>query len=162
MPGAMRNASWPRVAAVLAISCLAGTSGCKSSKTAYSGFLRDYSGFKESAGLKGALVYLNPNRHLIDYDKFMVDPIVFHFAPNAKGTAIDSLHFIKVAKYGYEELVKRLAEKYQVVNEPGVGMLRLCMAITDIEKTTPAMNIHPATKGPRLRPRRGVDGGGSH
>ncbi|UCE61917.1 MAG: DUF3313 domain-containing protein, partial [Phycisphaerales bacterium] len=35
---------------------------------------------------------------------------------------------------------------YSVVDAPGPGVLRIRAALTDIKKTKPAMNIHPATK----------------
>ncbi len=63
--------------------------GCKGSKTAHSGFLGDYSQLRDSSEFKGAMEYENPNLTLADYDKFMIDPILVHFAPNAKGTALD-------------------------------------------------------------------------
>ncbi len=39
-----------------------------------------------------------------------------------------------------------MSKRYQVVQKPGPGVLRLRVAITGIEKTTPILNIHPAMK----------------
>ncbi len=119
--------------------------GCKS-KTAHSGFLGDYSGLRASSEHKGALVYKHPNLTLADYDKFMIDPILVHFAPNAKGTAIDPAKVKKVADYAAEQLRESLSKRYKVVSAPGPGVLRLRVALTDIKKTIPAMNILPQTK----------------
>ncbi len=128
------------------VVCCTILAGCQSSKTAYSGFLGDYSGFRASADYEGALEYNHPTLTLKGYDKFMVDPIIVHFAPNAKGTALDPAKIKKLTDYAREELGKALSKRYQVVNSPGPGVLRLRVALTDIKKTSPAMNIHPATK----------------
>ena len=119
--------------------------GCQS-KTAHSGFLGDYSELHESSEYKGVSEYKNPNLTLADYDKFIVDPILVHFAPNAKGTAMDPAKVKKVTDYAAEQLSRALSERYQVVSAAGPGVLRLRIALTDIKKTTPAMNILPQTK----------------
>ena len=112
----------------------------------YSGFLGDYSKLKRSRQLKGAMSYENPSKSLKEYDKFIIDPVVVHFAPNAKGIGVDPLKVQQVADYFHRELWLALSMRYEVVNTPGPGVLRLRMAITDIKTTVPLMNIHPATK----------------
>ncbi len=121
-------------------------SGCQSSKTAHSGFLADYSGLRASSEYEGALVYKHPRITLKDYDKFMIDPILVHFAPNAKGTALDPTKVAQLTDYAAEQLRELLSERYEVVSVAGPGVLRLRIALTDIKKTIPAMNIHPGTK----------------
>ncbi len=112
----------------------------------YSGFLGDYSKLKRSRELKGAMSYENPSKSLKEYDKFMIDRVVVHFAPNAKGVGVDPIKVQQVAEYFHRELWQALSIRYQVVNTPGPGVLRLRAAITDIKTTVPIMNIHPGTK----------------
>ena len=112
----------------------------------YSGFLGDYSKLKGSRELKGAMSYENPSKKLGHYDKFIIDLVVVHFAPNAKGIGVDPIKVQQVADYFHRELWLALSMRYEVVNTPGPGVLRLRMAITDIKTTVPLMNIHPATK----------------
>ena len=112
----------------------------------YSGFLGDYSKLKKSRKLKGAMSYENPSKSLKEYDKFIIDPVVVHFAPNAKGIGVDPLKVKQVADYLHREMWQALSIRYQVVNTPGPGVLRLRAAITDIKTTVPIMNIHPGTK----------------
>ncbi len=112
----------------------------------YSGFLGDYSKLKRSRELKGAMSYENPSKSLKEYDKFMIDRVVVHFAPNAKGIGVDPIKVQQVADYFHRELWQALSIRYQVVNTPGPGVLRLRAAITDIKTTVPIMNIHPGTK----------------
>jgi hypothetical protein len=120
--------------------------GCQAHKAAYSGFLGDYSKLRPSPEVEDALYFQNPGKSLKDYDKFMIDPVLVHFAPNAKGTVLDPAKLKKLTDYAYDEAAKALSERYAVVNAPGPGVLRLRAALTDIKKTKPAMNIHPATK----------------
>ena len=112
----------------------------------YSGFLGDYSKLKKSRKLKGAMSYENPSKSLGQYNKFMIDRVVVHFAPNAKGIGIDPFKVQQVADYAHRELWQALSIRYQVVNTPGPGVLRLRVALTDIKTTVPIMNIHPGTK----------------
>ncbi len=112
----------------------------------YSGFLGDYSKLKKSRKLKGAMSYENPSKSLKEYDKFIIDPVVVHFAPNAKGIGVDPLKVKQVADYLHREMWQALSIRYQVVNTPGPDVLRLRVAITDIKTTVPIMNIHPGTK----------------
>ena len=112
----------------------------------YSGFLGDYSRLKKSRKLEGAMSYESPSKSLKEYDKFIIDPVVVHFAPNAKGIGVDPFKVQQVAAYFHRELWQALSIRYQVVNTPGPGVLRLRAAITDIKTTVPLMNIHPATK----------------
>lgn len=115
-------------------------------KVVHSGFLGDYSQLKRDAD--GAERYINPSKKLKEYKQFVIDPVVVHFAPNAKGTAIDPAELMELTDYFHGKLVKDLSEsgRYQVVNAPGPGVARVRIAITDIAKTTAIANIHPATK----------------
>jgi hypothetical protein len=120
--------------------------GCQAHKASPSGFLDDYSKLKPNPVVEDALYYQDPSRSLREYDKFMLDPVIVHFAPNAKGTAVDPAKLKTLTDYCRDEAVKALSERYRVVDAPGPGVLRPRAALTDIKKTMPAMNIHPATK----------------
>ena len=130
----------------LFILCGVFLAGCQSSKTAHSGFLGDYAGISPSSEHKGAMEYKHPTITLKEYDKFMIDPVLVHFAPNAKGTAMDPSKVAKLTDYVDEQLRDLLSKRYQVVSAPGPGVLRLRVALTEIKKTTPVLNILPPLK----------------
>ena len=115
-------------------------------KARYSGFLKDYSQLKPSREHEGVQSYQNPSKGLQGYDKFMLDPIIVHIAPNAKGSGVDPIKLKKLTDYFLYEAISTLVKRYRVVSEPGPGVLWLRMAITDVQTTQPMFNILPATK----------------
>lgn len=117
---------------------------CAGETTKQSGFLSNYSQLTPDANIEGAASYRAPN--LYTYRKFMLDPIVVHFAPKAEGAAIEPDKLKELTDYFYNNAIKALSKNYQVVTEPGPGVSRIRVAITNIEETNPLLNIHPGTK----------------
>ncbi len=64
-----------------------------------SGFLRDYSQLKPDPAFDGALRYEHPSKKLGQYRKFIIDPVMIHFAPHAEGAAIDPTELKQLADY---------------------------------------------------------------
>ncbi|PWB77596.1 MAG: hypothetical protein C3F08_09715 [Candidatus Methylomirabilota bacterium] len=123
--------------------------GCTGApQVTHSGFLRDYSLLRPDPAVEGAMTWRAPVEILKQYKQFIIEPVVVHFAPNAKGTAIDPAELKKLTDYFHDQLAKAVSEtgRYQVVTAPGPGVARVRIAITDISKTAPLANIHPATK----------------
>ena len=133
---------WVAVCSLMIAGLLVGCTGRP--KVTHSGFLRDYSQLKLEED--GAKRYLNPSKNLRQYKKFIIDPVVVNFAPNAKGTAIDPAKLKELSDYFRNQLVKGLSKRYRVVRSSGPGVLRIRVAITDIKKTTAVANIHPGMK----------------
>jgi hypothetical protein len=117
---------------------------CAGETTKQSGFLQNYSQLKPDAKIEGASSYRASN--LYSYRKFILDPIVVHFAPKAEGAAIEPDKLKELTDYFYNNAIKALSKNYQIVKEPGPGVARLRVAITNIEETNPLLNIHPGTK----------------
>lgn len=119
-------------------------SACGSGPTQQAGFLKNYAQLKPDPKIDGASSYRAPD--LYSYRKFLIDPVIVHFAANTKGTAIDPAKLKELTDHFHDEAVKALSKNYQVVGNPGPGVLRLRVAITNIVETTPLLNIHPAMK----------------
>ncbi len=132
--------------AVVILAAMPLLGGCSMSRASHSGFLGDYSQLKPEPSVSGMTVYRAPGFDAGKLDKFIVDPIGVHFAPNAKGVAINPDTIKKLTDYFHAQMVKELSVNYTVVTEPAPGVTRLRIAITDLKKTEPALNIHPATK----------------
>lgn len=112
-----------------------------------SGFLADYSQLKPSEKHEGTMVYVNPAKPIKDYNSFMIEPVVVHFAPDSKGGGIDPETLNELAAYFHDQVVEGLTKSgYKVVKQPGAGVLKVRAALTQIDKTVPVANIHPAMK----------------
>ena len=137
-----------KVSTFVFVLLLIGTlAACQSTTpTARSGFLGDYSKLKSDPNFDNALRWANPAKPVKQYRKFMLDPVIVHFAPNAEGTAIDPGELKKLTDYFHDQAAKALSKQFQVVSQPGPGVLRIRVAITGIEKTIPILNIHPGTR----------------
>ncbi len=137
------RARWVASVSVILSGSLA---GCAQHKAAQSGFLDTYSQLTPSPVVQGALAYTKPGTSLSQYDKFILEPISIHFAPNAEGITIAPAKLAELAQYLEDEAVKALSERYQVVSAPGPGVLRLRVALTDIKQGNPLLNLYPGTR----------------
>lgn len=120
--------------------------GCSAGQRSHSGFLGDYSQLQPSPLIDGAKAYRKPGFDLGKYDKFIIDPVGVHFAPDATGAAVDPKVLQEMTQYFRSKLIENLSKHYKVVEQPGPGTMRLRIAVTDLHKTNPLLNVHPATK----------------
>ncbi len=117
-----------------------------------SGFFADYSGFVESEESKGLFVKKNPDRSIGEYSKFLLEPITVYMAPvtgikklNIKRMGVNAKKLAELTEHFENEITRALSENYTVVNEPGEGVLRLRLAITDVKTNIRLLNIHSYT-----------------
>ena len=89
-------------------------------------------GSGEQAGLR----YVNPDAQWRQYKKIMILPITFWGGAAPKISAADQQ---VLANYFYATLVQHLGQKFQIVDQPGPGVMRLQVAITDAETATPVL-----------------------
>jgi len=132
--------------ALISLFVVGALAGCGGGKVGQSGFLKNYAQLKPDPKVDGALRYVNPKKNLKQYDRFLINPIAVYFAPGAKGAGIDPAKLKELTDYFRSELVKGLTKNYRVVSAPGKGVMRLRIAITDVEESEPLLNIHPAMK----------------
>jgi len=101
-----------------------------------SGFLGDYSkltpGGPEQAGLR----YVNPNVQWTQYKQIVIEPVTFWGGEATKVSATDQQ---ALCNFFYQALRDQFAKKLQVVDEHGAGVLRLQVALTDVETATPGL-----------------------
>ncbi len=134
---------WMTMCSLMVMASLVGCSG--SPKAAHSGFLgTDYSKLEPLERWDGASHWESPKYK--DYHRFIVDPIVVHFAPNAKGTGIDPGRLKQLTDGATEKLKETIAKREKLVDQPGPGVARIQAAITSIKTTTAVANIHPAMR----------------
>jgi hypothetical protein len=108
--------------------------GCSTTPDAHrvepSGFLEDYSNFREGEKDQAQLVYVYPMANFIEYDKIIIDPPMIWASRLSTLQGLDYKQRNQLAQYLHEAVRQELEKDYQIVTEPGPGTLRLRMAIT--------------------------------
>jgi hypothetical protein len=123
--------------AVIALSFV--MAGC-ASKTAkveqYSGFLSDYTKLVKGPGVGGGevLSWISPVLVERKYTKVMLDSVIIYPAPEP-GPQIRSEMLTSMLVYLNKAVKEEVGKKYEIVTEPGKGVVRMRAAVTTIETT---------------------------
>src|SRR5712691_7248861 len=127
------------MAAFLLMGVIAGcavTQQASVQRAGASGFLGDTSmltpGDKDQASLR----YVNPAAPWTQYKKVLLEPVTFWGDDKTKISAADQQ---KLCDFLREQLADQLGKKYEHVNEPGPGVMRLQVALVDAESATPIL-----------------------
>jgi hypothetical protein len=115
--------------------------GCaKKQSIDYSGFMGEYPKFKEGPKEGADFVYIRENVLFAAYDKIMMDHVVFYFHDESKYKGINPAELNEMADAFHKAMIDALQDRYPFVDEPGPGVLRLRVAITDVTASKPALN----------------------
>ncbi len=117
---------------------LIAASGYAGEQEKYSGFLEDYPPFQKGPVGGVDLVYLKDGVDFGKYNKVMFDQVVFFLKEDAKYKGIQPEEMKELADAFHLSAVKALEGAYPIVAEPGPDVLRVRIAITDIEPSNPA------------------------
>ena len=102
-----------------------------------SGFLGDYSGLYPDPKNGDLLIYERDKEALKPYRKFMIDPVTVYLLPEAEDRGIDPDDLDRLARYFADAITDQLmdSDRYEIVTEPGPGVLEVRIAITNVEPT---------------------------
>ena len=141
-------------ALVMAMAALVLLSSCTSTsqmrKVKASGFLSDYSKMTKGWDGRAQLVYINPNVNWMAYNRVMIDPITVYAIP---GNPLDKLpreQLIALANYLDSALRDELGKSYTIVDEPGSGVMRLRVALTEAGAGRPVLGVVSSLTPPGL------------
>lgn len=105
-----------------------------------SGFLgSDYSLLQPGApgsGQEAMLAYTNTAATFGSYNKIMIAPVTFWADSDSKVSSEDQQ---KLCDYFYNVLVADFGKNFTVVNEPGPGVAKLSVALSDATSATPVL-----------------------
>ena len=89
-------------------------------------------------GEKGqaALRYANPAAQWTQYKKVMIPPVAFFGDEKTKISASDQQTLVN---FFHQAIVEQMGKKFQVVDEPGPGVMKLEVALDDPEAATPGL-----------------------
>ena len=82
------------------------------------------------------LRYVNPAAKWTQYNKVMIQPVAFFGDEKTKISASDQQTLVN---YFHQVLQEQLAKKFQIVDEPGPGVMKLEVALDDPEAATPGL-----------------------
>ena len=124
------------------------TGGCATDLTtgsgdqpAYAEFLSQPGRLRPAADGSGALAWVDPGADLSRYNQFLIEPIQVRLAEDAGHKTVDPGQLKTLTDYLKESVIKALTPTYQVVTQPGPGVLRIRIAITDLVPTKPAYSV---------------------
>lgn len=80
--------------------------------------------------------YVNPAAQWSQYNKVLIDPVTFWGGDATKISAADQQMLVN---YFSQQLKEQLGQKFEIVNQPGSGVMKLDVALTDAETATPVL-----------------------
>jgi len=90
----------------------------------------------EGSDQKAMLRYVNPNATWSSYNKIMIAPITFWGADDSKVSAADQQ---TLCDYAYTVFAKELGKNFAIVDQPGPGVMKLSVALTDATSAVPVL-----------------------
>jgi Protein of unknown function (DUF3313) len=93
------------------------------------------------------LRYVNPNAQWSQYSKVLIDPVSYWGGDNSQLSAADQRTLVN---YFSKALNEQLSKKFQVVNQPGPGVMVVSVALDDATAATPGLRSLSVTE-PHVR-----------
>jgi hypothetical protein len=107
---------------------------------AKSGFLGDYSQLKEGGDGKALLVYIDPAVDVKSYTRIIMDPVKLYASSENSMSNVSPDDRKKLLNYADAAIREQLAKDYVFVREPGPGVMRLRVALTEAEDSNVTMD----------------------
>jgi hypothetical protein len=133
-----------RIFLVVALGLAVLSAGCMMRQVTYSGFLRDYSDFRPGPEGGADLIYIKKGVDFSQYNKIMMDHVLFWFHERADYRGIDVTELERLADAYHKAIAGALGDAYPLVGEAGPEVLRLRAAVTDVVPTRPAAGDVPS------------------
>ncbi len=117
-------------------------SACAGGNIKNSGFLGDPAAYAKLEPSTRALdqIWLDPTVDFKKYHKIMLDEVVFYLKDDAQNKAIDPSEIKELADAFKQAFIKELSSSYPLVAAPGPDVLRVKVAIVDIEPSNRALD----------------------
>jgi len=105
------------------------------------GFLSasEHSMLKEGEKNEALLRYINPDVDWRSYNKVMIDSVAVWKNEETKDVAPEDLQ--KLTDFLYGQLHDALSRDYMIVTQPGPGVMRIAVAITEAEASSPTADV---------------------
>jgi hypothetical protein len=115
--------------------------GCASTpKETTSGFLQNYPQFQPGPSDGVDQIYTKPGMDLSKYRRVMVDEAQFYLKKSAAEQGIQASELKELSDTFHRAIFEALGNAYPLVSEPGADVLRIRLAVTNIETSNPAVS----------------------
>jgi hypothetical protein len=115
--------------------------GCASApKETPTGFLKNYPQFQPGPSDGVDQIYTKPGMDLSKYHRVMLDEAQFFLKKSAAEQGIQASELKELSDTFHRAVFEALGNVYPLVTEPGPDVLRIRLALTNIETSNPAMN----------------------
>lgn len=128
------------IAVVLAVCMVMASTGL-ADDVKYSGFLGSYRHLKP--GPEGGVEkrYIKEGVDFSKYNKLMLDGVVFYLADDAQYKGINAEEVKELSDTFNQAVVDAIGKDYPLVSEPGPNVLRIRVAITNLEPANPGKSV---------------------
>jgi len=128
--------------AILGVMLMSGcTSTYQQRSVKGSGFLSDYSQLKDRVGDTMMLSYIDPKVNFRAYNKIMLEPVRAYVANKDSSMAkLSKENQQKLLNYFDAALHENLKRDFALVNQPGPGVLRIRVALTEATGSNVALD----------------------
>jgi hypothetical protein len=136
-----QNVEKTKLLLVIVVGLAVMLGGC-AKKAQETGFLSTYKNLEPVSS--DVMRYISPE--VGQYSKFIIDPITVKFYDKETAEKVEPNDVKHLEEFLYAEILKDKPEQYQIVSTPGPGVARIRIAITNLKKSEPALNVLPQTK----------------
>ena len=139
----MKEMMWWLMGLILVMGCATtGIDKMSSTPGSQTGFLKGYydrlaPGPKDGAKLR----WIKPDADWGRYNYVMLDSVVFFFDDVSEYKGIDADELKKLSDGFNKALVDTLKSSYPIKTEPGIDVLRIRFAITDLQQSHPGLSV---------------------
>jgi len=113
----------------------------------FSGFLDDYSLLRRGGPNDVALVYRDPEAPWTAYDKVLFEPVTLWRSGRHSLDAVPEGDLLRLVTDLEAAVRRRLGAGFPLVEEPGAGVMRIRLAITEARASDPVLDVLRARGG---------------
>src|SRR2546428_8167837 len=113
----------------------------------FSGFLDDYSLLRRGGPDDVALVYRDPDADWPAYDKVLFEPVTLWRSGRHSLDAVPEGDLLRLVTDLEAAVRRRLGADFPLVEEPGAGVMRIRLAITEARASDPVLDVLRARGG---------------
>jgi len=146
-----------RYRALCVALCLVVAGGCAARRSVQpsqdtSGFLDDYALLRAGAPGEMAFVYRNPKADWTQYDKVLLEPVTLWRSGRKSLDPVPESDLVRLVGLFEDALRRQFGEGYELVDQPGPGVMRFRLAITEARASDPILDVLRARSAPMAPP----------